>query len=99
MKLNLLTKKDKKTRMEKVIDSILEKLSTMDPSSEEYEQVVANLETLMKAESYKKDSSKVSADTKWVVIAGILELVLIMGFEQSHVITTKAFGRILRGRV
>ena len=92
------TKKDKRTALEKEIDNLAEEMRSVDPSSERYETMAKNLETLSKAKSYEK-SKKVSPDTIAVVAANLIGIGLILFHEQAHIVTSKALGFVLRGRV
>lgn len=93
-----LNERDKRTNLEKEIDSVLEKISKLDPSSEGYKNAVESLEKLYKAKSYDK-SKTVSYDTLAVVIGNLAGIGMILGYEQSRVITSKALNFVLRGRV
>ena len=93
-----LTKRDKRTNLEKEIDRVLLEASYMDPHSKEYAEVMDNVEKLYKAKSYER-SRTVSPDTIAVVAGNLLGIGLILGYEQSHVITSKALGFVLKGRV
>jgi len=84
--------------MQKEIDSIVAKLSTMDPSSEEYKIAVVNLTVLTKAQTVMK-SGKVSSDTKWIVLGNLIGVVIIVGYEHGHVLTSKAMNYLVKGRV
>ena len=92
------TKKDKRTYLEKEIDNILKTMLTMDAASEDYTVMAQNLERLYKLKAVDS-TKKVSPDTMALVAANLLGLVLIMSFEKTNVITTKALGFVLRGRV
>lgn len=92
------TKKNKRTYLEKEIDNILKTMLIMDAASEEYTVMAQNLERLYKLKAVDS-TKKVSPDTMALVAANLLGLVLIMSFEKTNVITTKALGFVLRGRV
>lgn len=91
-------KKDKRTLLEKEIDNILKTMLTMDAGSEEYTVMAENLERLYKLKAVDS-TNKVSADTMALIAGNLLGLVLIMSFEKTNIITTKALGFVLRGRV
>ncbi len=92
------TKRDKRTNLEKEIDNVLAVMASMDRSSEEYSTTAANLTELFKAKAQEK-SRQVSPDTIAVIAGNLLGIGLILGYEQANVITTKALGFVLRGRV
>lgn len=93
-----LTKRDKRTNLEKEIDRILAEAEFIKPNTQEYTEIAENLERLYKAKSYEK-SRTVSPDTIAVIAGNLLGIALILGYEQSHVITSKALGFVLKGRV
>jgi methionyl-tRNA formyltransferase len=95
-----ITKKDKRTNLEKEIDSVLKKMSTYMPDSTEYTAMATNLERLYKAKANEKERSCiVSPDTIAIIAGNLLGIVLILGYEKTDTITSKALGFIIRGRV
>lgn len=96
--LKIFTKKDKRNKLEKEIESVLAKMSLVEPSTDEYQSMTKNLEVLYKAKSYEKDRH-ISADTIAVVVGNLVGIILILYYEKADIITSKALGHILRGRV
>lgn len=93
-------KKDKRTNLEKEIDAVLDYMDNMSPDSEEYTTIVTNLERLYKAKAdVDGRKRKISPDTILLVGGGILEILIILNYEKANVITSKAFGRILKGKI
>lgn len=92
------TKLDKRTNLEKEIDNVLEVMSVMKTDSKEYAETVKCLETLYKAKSGEKQSG-ISPDTIAIVAGNLLGIVLILSYEKANVITSKALGFIIKGRV
>jgi hypothetical protein len=93
-------KKDKRTNLEKEIDAVLDYMDNMSPDSEEYTTIVTNLERLYKAKAdVDERKRKISPDTILLVGGGILEILIILNYEKANVITSKAFGRILKGKI
>ncbi len=90
--------RDKRTELDKRIDEGLGELSNLSITSENYDQAAKNVEILCKARSYEKPR-KVSPDALLSAIVSVGSIVLILGYEQAHVITSKAFHFIPRGRV
>lgn len=88
----------KKTKLEIAIDSVLDKMSKLEPNSDEYTDMANNLEKLLKAKSYVK-SKGISSDTMLVVAGNLLGIALILGYEKANIITTKALSFVLKGRV
>lgn len=94
MKLNFR----KKSKLDKVIDSILDDMSKLEANSDEYGDMANNLEKLLKAKSYEKQKG-ISPDTIAIVAANLIGIVLILKHEKVDIITSKAMGFILKGRV
>lgn len=95
--LKKFTKKDRRTKLEKEIESVLCNLRTMDPSSEAYTTATQNLERLHKMKS--EDKFKVSPDTVMVVAGSLIGTILVLYFERTGVVTSKALGWLMKGRV
>ena len=93
-----LTKRDKRTNLEKAIDSLLEEMKKVEPDSVEYTTMATNLNKLYEAQSKKKEHV-VSPDTVAIVVGNIIGIVLILQYEKINVVASKALGFVLRGRV
>lgn len=89
---------NKKTKLEKVVESILDDMSKYEANSDEYNDMANNLEKLLKAKSYEKQKG-ISPDTMAIVIGNLIGIVLILKHEKVDIITSKALGFVLRGRV
>lgn len=95
-----ITKKDKRTNLEKEIDEVIKIMSQYPPDWEMYGIMSENLERLYKAKAEEnKSKSKISPDTIAIIAGNLLGIGLILGFEKANVITTKALGFIIKGRV
>jgi len=96
-----LTKKDKRTEIEKELDDLVLGLRGMDIGSGDYQRQLVLIERLHKLKGEKPP--------KWdwhsliqpaMVIGGNFALaVLVLKHEELNIIATKAFGFIVRGRV
>lgn len=101
MKMPKIQRKDKRSMLDKEIDKILAQMEKVENVlSDEYEQLSDRLGKLMEMKGQKgfKEVRKLDPNTVIVVVGGITEIILIMTYEQGHVIATKAFSRVLRGR-
>ena len=96
--LKKFTKKDKRTNLEMEIDEVLEYMADMDPDSKEYTVIVENLDRLYKMKASER-SHKIKADTIAIVTANLVGIGAIIWHEKADVITSKALGFILKGRV
>lgn len=93
-----LTRKDKRTNLEKEIDCLIQSMAKEAPDTDEYRKMAENLEILYKAKALEKDRS-VSSDTLAVVAGNLAGILLILKYEELNVITSKALGFVLKGRV
>lgn len=92
-----LTKKDKRTDLMKEIDK---QLAILAEEAQTPEQINDIVELLKKREDLKdKKRFKVSPDTIAVIAGNLLGIGLILSYEKLNVISTKALGFVLRGRV
>lgn len=93
-----ITKKDKRTNLEKEIDEVLMYMSGLSPDSKEYSTISSNLEKLYKAKAEDK-ACRIKLDTVAVVVGNLAGILLILGYEKANIITTKALGFVVKGRV
>lgn len=93
-----LTKQKNKTNIEKEINRLIFEAGCEEPDSEKYSKIVESVEKLCKAKSYETEKS-ISPDTILTVCGSILGIVLILGYEQVGVISSKALGFVIKGRV
>lgn len=77
------------------IGRLVSKLSSMPPEDEDYTKVAKNLQTLMDARERRNDRV-ISADAIFAASVNIASLLLVLYFEQTGVITSKAFSLIGR---
>lgn len=96
--MNKLPKNDNKSNIEKEINRLLLEANNYEPNSEEYKAIIEQVEILCKAKSYEK-TNKISMDTLLTVAGSLLGIVLILGYEQAHAITSKALGFVIKGHV
>lgn len=96
--MNINVFKKKETKLDKEIDNILDWMASMKPGTDEYAKLANQLEKLYKIKCEgKKDGIK--PDTIVVVAANLLGILLILTYEEENIITSKALGFILKGRV
>jgi hypothetical protein len=87
---------DRRSKVEREIDSKIEGLLEEAKSGEEIEQVI---DLVKGRHEMLAGKPRIKPDT-WLIVAGNLAgIVLILKHEQLNVISTKALGFILRGRV
>lgn len=96
IKFNL---KKEPTKLDEEIDAVLNQMQSMDATSEDYEKITKNLGKLYELKAMNDKHIKVSPDTLAVILGNLAGIVLILSYEQTHVITSKALGFVIKGRV
>lgn len=86
-----------KSGLEDAIDAVLADMKTHDTTSDEYAACVKQLAKLHKLKEDEKPS-RVSPDTLVVAGANLLGIVLVVGHERAHIITSKARDFVLKLR-
>lgn len=86
----------KKTLLDEEIDDVLERMNHVGAKSEEYLQLLTILERLSKVK--KEEGSPLSRDTIVLVGGNLLGLILIMAYERTHVMSSKAVNQLIRPR-
>lgn len=84
--------------LEEVIDAVQDRLLTMDPTSDEFSATVKQLSKLHKIRTQKK-GGRVNPDAVLAVAGNLAGIVLILGYERAHVVTSKALGFVLKSRM
>ena len=74
---------------------ILEEMKTTDLDSDKYLSLLSNLESLVRL---KKEESvnRISPDTKALVAANLLGILIIVGYERGHVMVSRGLNFVLR---
>lgn len=99
-----IAKKDKRNRLEKEIDRLLDEMSTMDPMSKEYQDLEKCVERLAEAEAKQrsaktKPKEPINKNTILALAGNFASIWFIVEYERLHVITSKALGWVSKGRV
>lgn len=76
------------TLLETAIEDLLRHL---DPNDDDYLKQVQAVETLYKLKTIDRPE-RVSADTKALILGNLAGILVIVGHERAHVVTSKAFG-------
>lgn len=85
-------KETEPTLLEAAIADAHRRLAEQHPSTDEYAKIADQIVKLTKLQSEVTSKSRVSADTMALIAANLAGIVLIIGHERLHVITTKAIG-------
>lgn len=79
------------------IDRVLEILKTTPPSSDDYDKITDQLTKLHSLKAINAPQ-RVSPDVALTVFANLAGILMVIGTERIHVITTKAIGLLMRAR-
>jgi 20S proteasome alpha/beta subunit len=96
--MNIFKRNNSDKLLKEQINSVLNSMSGSPPDSEEYAKMAKNLETLYSIKN-KDQNKRLSPDTLAVVLANLLGIAMILGYEKANAITSKALGFVMRGRV
>ena len=87
-----------KTILDLEIEALLLEMKNHSRSSNEYKVMVESLTELYKAKEVTL-GRQISPDTIAIIAANLLGIGMIIGFEKANVVTSKALGFIMKGRV
>lgn len=90
--------KRKQTALDEAIAIAIRTLDEYDPTSAEYQKIIDNLEKLYKMKTQER-SVGVSLDTIAIIAGNLLITGLILGYEKTGTITSKALNYVIKGRV
>ena len=88
----------KKSHVDREIDAIYEQMHELSHESEEYLRALDVIQDLQRIKEVEK-RFKVSPDTAAVILGNFALALLILNYEKAGVVTSKAFGFIVKGRV
>lgn len=77
------------------IERVVKKLGDLDPTSQEYKDVVDNLKVLTEV----KGKPRVDLNNVGTNLTTLIGMSMIMGWERMHVIATKAFTWVARAKL
>jgi hypothetical protein len=89
--------RDKPSILDEPIARLLTELNTFETDTEEYSKAIEHLERLnrMKAEERRP---RVNPDS-WAIVAGnLLGILIIVAYEQKHVMVSKGLGFVIKPR-
>ena len=93
----LLFTKPKQGLAKEIEDTLTLMASIKDKTCDEYEQLLSTLKQLYDLNQKGKDH--ISKDSMLIVAGNLTGILLILCYEQKDVITSKALGFVMKGRV
>ena len=85
--------KSEPSKLEAPIDRVLQEMQENGPDTEEYPAMLSYLERLTKLKNEPR-SERVSRDTLAVVVGNLAGILIIVMYEQKHVMVSKALSFI-----
>jgi ABC-type hemin transport system substrate-binding protein len=92
--LRITTKPD---ALQTAIDETLAQLKGLEATSNEYIEIMEQVTALYKLQE-KNSPKRVSPDTVLVVVGNLAGIALILGYEQAHVVTSKALAFVIKSK-
>ena len=87
----------KKSDLDESIDRVKIEMHSANPGSDDYNRLLDDLERLVKLRAEEK-RSKISPDTIAIVAGNLLGILVIVAYEQKHVLNSRGFNFILKPR-
>ena len=85
-------------RLDDAILRILDDMENVEPGSPDYDKLVTQLERLTLLKTTQRPG-KISPDTRITVLANLLGILIIVAYEQKHVMGSKAQSFILKPKL
>jgi len=86
-------RKNEPTLLDLTINRLLVEMESFGPETPEYESLVTRLERLNKVNAETR-RPRVSPDTVAIVVGNLVGILLIVAYEQNHVMVSKAMSYI-----
>jgi hypothetical protein len=80
-------------KLDAAMNRVLDDMDGVDTNDEGYSELLSHLERLSKLRTHERPW-RVSPDTVVMVAGNLIGIAIIVSFEQSHALTTKAVGFI-----
>lgn len=84
--------------LQKAIDAVLHEMQAVRKDSDEYATLLKRLETLYNLKKIDNDDhpKKLSADTALQVAGSLAGILILVGYERAHVMTSKAVSLLVK---
>lgn len=87
------------TKLEEVLDKLLDLMIDAEPNSEEYATMADQLVKLYKLKEVDSNATakkRLSPDTLAVIMGNLAGIGLVLGYERVGVVSSKAFGLVMK---
>ena len=85
---------EKRSVVDEPIDRVLTEMNTYGPDSPEFDKQLALSGKTPRSEGKERQHHRVSPDTIALVLGNLAGILIIVAYEQKHVMTSKAMGFI-----
>jgi hypothetical protein len=85
---------EKAVPIDSLIDDVLDEMRKAGVNSEEYSELMTHLERLYKMKREDR-TNPISRDTIALIAGNLLGILIIVAYEQKHVMTSKGFSQII----
>jgi hypothetical protein len=83
--------------LDDLIQNTISKMAALDETSEEFRKLVVILDRLMKMKTENQPRRlRVSPDTMATVFGNLVAVLIVVGYERMHVMTSKAYGQFIK---
>jgi hypothetical protein len=88
-------KRNKPSKLEDPIDLVLTRMREFGPENEEFGDFVKHLDALMDMKAEER-RSRIDPNTVLIVLGNLLGILVIIAYEQKHVMVSRALGFVNR---
>lgn len=88
-------KKEQKSIVDEPIEKVLDEMNVYGPDSEEYERMLGYLERLNQVKA-NEPKHRISPDTMAIVLGNLIGIMIIVIYEQKHVLVSKGVNFVLK---
>jgi hypothetical protein len=93
--MRLIKPQPEQTGLQNAIDEILREMQGFTAETDEYAKMVSQLEKLYALKACEKPD-RVSMDTMAIVLGNIIGVIIIVGYERTNVVTSRALNLLFR---
>ena len=90
--------KEKPSILDAPIAKVLESMVTYNPDDGEFRALMDHLERLTQMKEHERSRFRVTPDTMAIVAGNLLGILIIVAYEQKHVVVSKGLGFVLKSR-
>jgi len=89
-------RKEEDHSLDAPIDAVLNEIQLYAPDTEEFANILGHLERLYRLKGENNPKDRLSRDTVAIVLGNLAGILVVVAYEQRHVMTSKAFGFTLK---